>query len=227
MSNPERPSHVWDCKRMLRVRCPDVVDNNTPNSGPWSIGSMRTRLKLPATRLLSLLVAVMPMLALSGCPASNLFYGRLVIINSTGGALRSPAVVNQLGLGNEHRIALPDMADGQAWVRDFRRETQLAILGPLEFSYVDRAGIPQTRTVPFSREVPEPCYDDFFIEIDHHDRLHSGMLVYRKHSYSAFVSHALAVGAGLLLGCWFWRKNRHRPIPLGRAQKPTIDPDMG
>jgi len=22
MSNPERPSHVWDCQRMLRVRCP-------------------------------------------------------------------------------------------------------------------------------------------------------------------------------------------------------------
>ena len=63
MSNPERPSHVWDCQRMLRVRCPDVVDNNTPKSGAWSIGSMRTRLKPPATRLLSLLVAVMPMLA--------------------------------------------------------------------------------------------------------------------------------------------------------------------
>ena len=34
MSNPERPSHVWDCQRMLRVRCPwswDALDQ-TPEA---------------------------------------------------------------------------------------------------------------------------------------------------------------------------------------------------
>ncbi len=181
----------------------------------------------PVSRLLFLSVAALWMLAVSGCTPTNLFYGRLIIINTTGGVLRSPVVGNQVGLGDD-RIALPDMTDGQAWIRDFGHKTQMVILGPLELSYVDRTGITQTRTVPFSSVIPQPCDEDFFIEIDHNDQLHSGILVYGKGDYIiAIATHTLAVTFGLSLGWLFWHRNRQPGTLPIRAEKPIIMPDLG
>jgi hypothetical protein len=186
-------------------------------------------LATPGARLRYLLVAAILTLPLSGCSPSNLFQGRLFIINSTGGVLRSPTVINSHP-GLDQKFEFPDMADRQAWVRDCGGDNPIVVLGDLKLTYIDRSRETRTRSVPFQGEIPDYCDDDFFIEIDHDDQLRWGMLVYRnysEHYYVTIETHTLAGATGLLLGWMFWRKGRGRTIRPGRPEKSAIDPDIG
>jgi hypothetical protein len=118
------------------------------------------------------------------------------------------------------------MADGQACVRDCGGDHPLVVLGDLELSYVDRTGATRTRRVPFEGEIPEYCYDDFFIEIDRNDRLHSGLLIYRnyrEHFNARITTHALSAALGLFLGWMICRRGwTMRPGRPGKSPTPEL-----
>jgi hypothetical protein len=186
-------------------------------------------LDIPAIwiRFLLVLVAAMLTLPLGGCTPANLFHGRVFLINATGGDLRSPSLLNSHP-GLEQKFAFADMADGQAWVRDFRGDDTLVVLGDLKLTYVDRTGIPQTRSVPFQGEVPDYCEDDFFIEIGPNDQLRWGLLIsknYRETRYELIKSHTLAGVTGLILGWLIGRKRMGRRVRSGHAEK-SITPEV-
>lgn len=178
---------------------------------------------------LSFLFPVAAILTLSnwGCTPTNLFSGRLFLINSTRGVIRSPVLSNSHP-GLEQTFKFPDMADGQAWVRDFRGDDSLVAMGDLSFSYVDRTGAARTRVVPFLSEIPDYCHDDFFIEVDENDQLHWGLLIYRNYHenyYAVIRTHATAAATGLLLGWLIWRKRRGRTVQPGHPEK-SVTPEI-
>lgn len=182
----------------------------------------------PARSLsLSLAVAAILTLPMFGCTPSNLFSGRLILINSTRGVIRSPAVISSHP-GLKQTFEFPDMADGQASVRDCGGDKPIVVLGDLTLSYVDRTGATRNRSVPFLGETPDYCHDDFFIEIDHNDRLRWGLLIYqnyRENSYRVIETHALAGATGLFLGWIVWCKGRGRTVRPGRPEK-SVAPEV-
>jgi hypothetical protein len=178
-------------------------------------------------RHLSFLAAVILAFHLSGCSPSNLFHGRLFVINSSGGVLRSPAITNSHP-GLKQSFEFPDMADGQAWVRDCGGDNPIVVLGDLTLSYLDRTGTTRSRSVPFEGEIPDYCHDDFFIEIDQNGQLHWGLLIrqnYRENYYTVVKTHAIAAAIGLLLGWMLWRGRRVRTARLDQPEK-TVTPEL-
>lgn len=122
----------------------------------------------------------------------------------------------------EQTFEFPDLADGQAWVRDFGGDHAMVVLGDLTISYVDRTGATRTQSIPFQGEIPDYCHDDFFIEIDHNDQLHWGLLIYqnyRETHKTVFWTHTLTGATGLLLGWLVWRKGRGRTMRTGQPGK--------
>ena len=160
------------------------------------------------------------MIPLSGCPAANLFSGRLVLINSTLAPMRSPVVMNSHP-GLNQTIPFPDLESGQAGVRDCGGDNPIVALGDLVIFYVDGSGTTKKRSVPFLGEIPDHCHQDFYIEIDHNDRVHWGLLAYKNYRqdyYAGIRTHGVAAACGLLLGWMIWGKRRARTTP-GQARK--------
>lgn len=182
----------------------------------------------PIFNLTSGLSRLLPVVAIAtfpmfGCPPSNLFHGRLIIINTSRNEIRSLSVINSHA-GIEQVFEFRDVSDGQACLRDFRGDESIVVLGGLTISYEDQNGARRTRSVPFEGEIPDDCDDDFFIEIDENDQLHSGLLIYqnfRETYYASLKTHSLAGVIGLFLGWMIWCKRRGRAIQPGHPVKPV------
>lgn len=180
---------------------------------------MRTTLNSSALRPLCLLAIALLSLLLSGCPGEVGFDGRIVIINSTGGALRSIVITE--GQESERKRTIPDLIHGQAWVEDCHQKSMTG--WPLTVSYINQEGIPLTQTVPFLTGIPTPCHDDFYIEI-RSNKIDSGLLGYNQYhrrNIGLIVSHILAVAAGLSMGCLLWRRNQRQVV------LPKVNPEVG
>ncbi len=174
-----------------------------------------------ARRCLLLPAAALLVLPIFGCSSPNLFHGRLVLVNTTGGEIRSITLdISCPGL--RQAFDLPELADGRAWVRDCGGDDPVVVLGDLTVSYLDPAGATRVHKVPFAGAIPENCRDDFAVEVGPDGQLlRSGLLAYRNprvDAAAAVTTHALAGAAGLLLGWLIWRNGR------GRAARPHGHP---
>lgn len=177
--------------------------------------AIRRCLLVPAAALLTL-----PVFA---CTEASLFRGRLVVINSTGGEIRSLTVAYAYP-GLNQAFDLPELADGRAWVRDCGADN-LLVVGDLTVSYLDPAGTTRVHKVPFADALSNDPRDDFFIEIGRDGPPRSGPLAYRNgHARAdpAPATHLLAGAAGLLLGWLLWRKGRGRAGPPGKWVTPEL-----
>src|SRR5262245_17443716 len=89
------------------------------------------------------LVAVIA-ITFCGCPGSNLFSGRLLILNATGNEMTSLAVIV-----DEEEIPLTNTADGQAWIKKVRVYRRLA------FRWRDEQGTEHGASEPLEDFVPK------------------------------------------------------------------------
>jgi hypothetical protein len=171
-------------------------------------------------RLAALLVMCLAslLIPIAGCSPSNIFEGRLFVINATGRVMRSSTLSN-VDPGTNQVFTLPDLVDGQAWVGDFRHDRSLLVLGNLKLSYVDHSGARRTGVIPFSQEIPDFYRDDFFIEVGPAGQLGWGRLTARDRGELSAVlvwTHAFAGAIGMMLGWLLWSRGRSAS---GRPQR--------
>jgi hypothetical protein len=171
-------------------------------------------------------IAALLMLPIFGCSRANLFRGRLILMNSTGGEIRSVTVAN-VHPGVNQAFDLPELADGRAWVRDCGADN-LIVVGDLTLSYLDHAGTTRVHKIPFADVIPGDCDDDFSIEIGRDDPPRAGLLAYRNglaHTPSAVMTHALTGAACLLLG-WLIGHRGRGPAALPGHPVKSMTPEI-
>jgi hypothetical protein len=156
----------------------------------------------------------MALVPVAGCQPTNMFHGRIILINSTGLTLRSPSL-RYVGNSPPLNIEFPDLAIRQAGVWGKGPDDSFPIIDSLELSWVAPSGAVERRTIPFFGEVPEPCYEDYFIEVGQQARVRCGLLSYRNYREEfsrGIITPLLAGAAGLALG-WLlcYRDRQTRP----------------
>lgn len=101
------------------------------------------------------------LLNLCGCPPYDYFYGRVFLINSTGGTVRSISLITDHPMSKEP-TTLSSLPTGQAGI--FPGD-HFSTSFNLRVAYEDKIGVPQTSIVPFGGVVPHGCKDDFAVEL--------------------------------------------------------------
>ena len=93
---------------------------------------------------------------IAGCPPSDLFRGRFLIINNTGADLTKIA----LKVGDV-TWNLPHTSAGQGWIRDLGS----VAISEVEINWQTTHGNQFRFSIPFRQIVPNQCNDDLLVEI--------------------------------------------------------------
>ncbi len=155
------------------------------------------------------LVVTSFVLAYAGCGPANVFRGRLIVLNSTGGPITSVTLKYEK-TQVDWLLNSSDMASGLGVECDCRQD-ELAVLGPLILSWVDGSGVKQRQVVPFEGAIPDLCDDDFLIEIDGGGRARSGLEVHygkSDHHFRLAIVFLVGLFTGLILARWLFRRSR-------------------
>jgi hypothetical protein len=124
-------------------------------------------------------------------------------------------------------LEFPDIGPGQAaiWGDSFCHD------GNMHIHYIDHEGREQSRSIPFDREVPDYCHDDYYIKLYDGDRIEWGRVDFRKlpnlDRYAPFLTHLLALAAGLLAGRRLRPTARDRNPELGGPDWSATGPGNG
>ncbi|MDG3003385.1 hypothetical protein [Paludisphaera mucosa] len=173
------------------------------------------------------LIAAAASILLPGCLAAQLFEGRLLIVNTSGGPLKSLRLFHGPP-GIDQSIALNDMDEADVQILDCRvGRHALSDTGIFKLSFIDRSGVDQIRPIPLAEEIAGHSDDDFVVEVESSN----GVLLRRVASqepwtvwYKEVGSFAAAVGVGMLLGRFAWPRRRSGREPRCEIRSATFHP---
>ena len=168
-------------------------------------------LKTRRSSIVSIATITAMAILIPGCQLNEGLQGRLILINSTGAVIRGVKISVPDTPPHPHvdTIEFHDLADGHAEILFTSGGNPIPIVRAIELSWTEKDGTKHSRSIPLEGTVPDPCEDDFFMEIGGSKEVRSGLLEYRKYQgydSSAIKTHALAGASGLLIGWLIWRK---------------------
>ncbi len=126
----------------------------------------------------STLLAVSP-----GCTPENMFYGRIIVFNNSGAAIRDLRF--DYRMIHDKEVELPKAG---TWTVNMGEAG--AIDGGFVLSWSTAKGEARGATIPFPDIVPNGCKDDLLLEINHAGDVASSLArsIQRTHSSAATVT---------------------------------------